>query len=388
MPVDPKQDGRDLGPDSSTLSEAGARTDPDPRDERSPLARSTAVSTAVRAYDDDDDDALADDYDARYERHEKLGEGGMGEVHVCADARIGREVAMKLVRPARGSRPDVRRRFLREARVQGQLEHPSIVPVYDLGRDPSGAAYFTMKRVRGVTLEEVLDALRDGDVEMTAKYTRHKLLTAFSSACLAVHFAHARGVLHRDLKPSNLMLGDFGEVYVLDWGLAKTGLDEERAPISAGSKPVSGDSATSREIIQTGEGAVLGTPGYMSPEQIGGDVEGLDARTDVYALGAVLFEILTLKPLHGHGDANKLMESTIRGVDARPSARAPKREIAPELDDVCVRACALEPRDRYATAREVYDAVEAFLSGDRDVARRRELARDHARAAEIGRAHV
>ena len=349
---------------------------------RSPLARSTAVSTSVPTFADSDDEELADDYDARYARKDKLGEGGMGEVISCADQRIGREVAMKVIRAARGSRPDARRRFLREARVQGQLEHPSIVPVYDLGRDPTGAAYFTMKRVRGVTLEEVLDALATREPGAATKFTRHKLLTAFGSACLAVHFAHARGVLHRDLKPANVMLGDFGEVYVLDWGLAKTGLDEERAPIPDGVKPVSGDSATSSAPIRTGHGSVMGTPGYMAPEQITGDVDGLDTRTDVYALGALLFELLTLAPLHGVDDAKKLMASTLSGADARPSVRAPAREVPPELDAVCACACAVEPRDRFATARDLYEAVESFLSGDRDVERRRELAREHARAAE------
>jgi len=348
-------------------------------DPPSPLARSTAVSTAVRAFAEDDED-LADDYGARYARTEKIGEGGMGEVHLVTDRRIGRDVAMKVIRAARASKPDVARRFLREARVQGQLEHPSIVPVYDLGRDPGGAAYFTMKRVRGVTLEWVLDGLRASESEMAAKYTRHKLLTAFGTACQAVHFAHTRGVLHRDLKPSNVMLGDFGEVYVLDWGLAKTGLDEERAPLSTVDKPISGDSHASPPI-QTGHGAVMGTPGYMAPEQIAGDIEGLDARTDVYALGIILFEILTLQPLHGYGDAKKIMKSTLDGPLARPSLRAPQREIAPELDTICARACAVEMRDRYPTARDLYEALEAFLSGDRDVERRRELARAHAIAA-------
>src|SRR5262249_54753115 len=138
----------------------------------------------------------------------------MGEVHLCRDARIGRRVALKRLRTqgGPGSTPAARARFLREARIQAQLEHPSGVPVYDLGRTPRRREVFTMKRVRGRTLGQIL---RD------AATSRRKLLAAFSSVCLAIHYAHARGVLHRDLKPANLMLGDFGEVYVLDWGLAK-----------------------------------------------------------------------------------------------------------------------------------------------------------------------
>ncbi|MEO6417977.1 MAG: protein kinase, partial [Polyangiaceae bacterium] len=148
-------------------------------------------------------------FSERYAAGELLGEGGMGEVRLIKDGRIGREVAMKVIRPGHGSRSDLRSRFLREARVQGQLEHPAIVPVYDLGVDPNGASYFTMKRVRGMTLEEVLDGLRKRDADATIEYSRRKLLTAFGSVCLAIDFAHARGVIHRDLKPGNVMLGGF-----------------------------------------------------------------------------------------------------------------------------------------------------------------------------------
>ncbi|HEX8793828.1 MAG TPA: serine/threonine protein kinase, partial [Polyangiaceae bacterium] len=135
-------------------------------------------------------DVLADaTFEARYVAGQVLGEGGMGVVRTTLDRRIGREVAMKLVRPGDGSRGDLKARFLREACVQGQLEHPAIVPVYDLARDPEGTLYFTMKRVRGATFEQIVDALRSGDAEATRTYTRHKLLSAFASVCNAVDFA-------------------------------------------------------------------------------------------------------------------------------------------------------------------------------------------------------
>jgi serine/threonine-protein kinase len=348
---------------------------------RSPLAKSTALSTEVEVADPEAELDSDDSFTTRYDPRAKLGEGGMGEVRLCADRRIGREVALKVIQRARASRPEVRRRFLREARVQGQLEHPAIVPVYDLGRDPQGGVYFTMKRVRGRTLEEVIDAIRAGDYETMAHHPRHKLLNAFANVCLAVHFAHSRGVLHRDLKPGNVMLGDFGEVYVLDWGLAKVGLGPERAPLSERSRPVSGDSTLDPAHVQTQDGAVMGTPGYMAPEQIRATVDDLDARTDVYALGAILFELLTLVPLHGMGGAKQLMASTLVGADARPSVRAPDREVPPELEAICVRATAVEPSARFATAREMHDAIDAFVAGDRDVEHRRKLADEHARAA-------
>jgi serine/threonine-protein kinase len=321
-------------------------------------------------------DVLADSaFPLRYATGDTLGEGGMGVVRACVDRRIGREVAIKIVRPGDGSRGDLKARFLREACVQGQLEHPSIVPVYDLGRDPDGTLYFTMKRVRGSTFEEIIDALRAGHAESVRHFTRHKLLSAFASVCHAVDFAHARGVLHRDLKPGNVMLGDFGEVYLLDWGLAKVvGTPEPRLPsgppaIASGSDPGA----------KTVHGATMGTPGYMAPEQVRG--EDVDPRADVYALGAILFELLALEPLHPHRTADEAKASTLAGVDARPSRRAPERDVPPELDTICVEATATAADARTRSARDLVDAVERYLDGDRDLLRRRVLAREHVQAA-------
>ncbi len=325
-------------------------------------------------------DVLADSaFPLRYVTGETLGEGGMGVVRACVDQRIGREVAIKIVRPGEGSRGDLKARFLREACVQGQLEHPSIVPVYDLGRDPDGTLYFTMKRIRGSTFEEIIDALRTGDEGARAQahrqFTRHKLLSAFASVCHAIDFAHARGVLHRDLKPGNVMLGDFGEVYVLDWGLAKVvGAPEPRLP-SGPPAIVSGSDPGAKTV----HGAMMGTPGYMAPEQVRG--EEVDARADVYALGAILFELLALEPLHPHRTADEARASTLAGVDARPSRRAPDRDLPPELDEICVRATEKDPDARTKSARELVDAVERYLDGDRDLLRRRALAREHVQAA-------
>ena len=328
-------------------------------------------------------DVLADSaFPLRYVTGETLGEGGMGVVRACVDRRIGREVAIKIVRPGDGSRGDLKARFLREACVQGQLEHPAIVPVYDLGRDPDGTLYFTMKRIRGSTFAEIIDALTAGEAGDEAarasahrQFTRHKLLSAFASVCHAIDFAHARGVLHRDLKPGNVMLGDFGEVYVLDWGLAKVvGAPEPRLP-SGPPAIVSGSDPGAKTV----HGAMMGTPGYMAPEQVRG--EEVDARADVYALGAILFELLALEPLHPHRTADEARASTLAGVDARPSRRAPERDLPPELDEICVRATEKDPDARTKNARELVDAVERYLDGDRDLLRRRALAREHVEAA-------
>ncbi len=314
----------------------------------------------------------------RYEAAEQLGEGGMGEVLLCRDRQIGRDVAMKVIRAEHMQNPEVRARFEREARVQGQLEHPAVVPVYDLGIRPGGAAFFTMKRVRGLTLEEIIDGLATGDGAIASRYSLRRLLGAFSNVCLAIAYTHARGVLHRDLKPGNIMLGEYGEVHVLDWGLAKIMTTEEGLDAIA---------TDPRFATKTAMGQILGTPGYMAPEQLQGDIESQGPPSDVYALGAILFELLTLEPLHARPTLEAVFSSTLRGADARASARAPHRIVPPELEAVCVRATATRPEDRYSSALEMVEAIERYLDGDRDVERRRALAAAHAaagaRAAEL-----
>jgi serine/threonine-protein kinase len=310
-----------------------------------------------------------------------LGQGGMGEVRVCRDRRIGREVALKVVHEKYAARLDMKERFLREARVQGQLEHPSIVPVYDLARGPDGAPYFTMKRVRGHTLEKIIDALKAGDDEAKKKYSPRKLLAAITSVCLALDFVHARGVVHRDLKPSNVMLGDFGEVYLLDWGLAKI-LGASEVADSPASAVSSQERVTSAPSVLTSAGTLLGTPGYMPREQLVGHLLDIDGRADVYALGAILFEVLTLQRLHGGATIQDVLKSTMDGVEARASVRTPARDVPPELEAICVKATATSPHDRYATAREMSDAIERYLDGDRDLQQRHEMAARHAQNAE------
>jgi len=289
----------------------------------------------------------------RYEVLGVIGSGGMGEVKLCRDRTVGREVAMKVIR--RGDRDSPRRwRFVREARVQGQLEHPAVVPVYDFGVDPQGDLYFTMRRVRGVSLAEVVDALADGDPTTERRWGRRRLLTAFSQVCLAVDFFHMRGGIHRDLKPSNIMLGEFGETYILDWGLVK--LVEAR----------SGDRESlvdASNAATTGHGSVLGTPGYMSPEQLRGEVERVGPRSDVYSLGAILFEVLAREPLHPRTATKEKLLSVLRTDGGRPSQRKKARGVATALDDMVEKATRLEPEDRHLSARAFSEAIEEYLDG-------------------------
>jgi serine/threonine-protein kinase len=299
----------------------------------------------------------------RYLMRTLLGRGGMGEVWLARDVRIERDIAIKLMRRDRNQGDEAVARFLREARVQGRLEHPGIVPVHDLGEHD--APYFAMKRLSGQSLADVLAAHDE------AKWPRRTLLARFIDVCLAVEFAHERGVIHRDLKPANIMLGDFGESYVLDWGLARVS-DAPDSDAIRTSDLVSGDDTT-----HTVAGQMLGTPGYMSPEQMRG--EAVDRRTDVYALGCILHEIVAGAPAVPR---DKTLEVTLSAPCHRPSAA--NADVPPELDDACARATAADVDRRLPTARALADAVQQFLDGDRDLARRKELAQTHAlRAASI-----
>jgi serine/threonine-protein kinase len=296
----------------------------------------------------------------RYRLMEVLGQGGMGEVVLAFDEQIGREVAVKRIRSERPSEEEVAR-FVREARVQGRLEHPAVVPVHDIAVDRAGVPFFVMKRLAGTDMKERLERLREGS-EPDKDGARRTLLRAFVDVCHAVEFAHSRNIVHRDLKPGNIMLGDFGEVYVLDWGIARTlGADEPEGAARA-DEPAGA-------AWETRPGVILGTPGYMAPEQRAGEPAGPAA--DIYALGCILHEIAVGTPLHA-------------GPLAEPDASARRGECPPELDAICERATASDRAARFASARALGGAVEAFLDGDRDLAARRELARHHiaeARAA-------
>jgi serine/threonine-protein kinase len=296
----------------------------------------------------------------------------MGEVVLNLDHRIGRHVARKtLLREASTVRATAL--FVREVRVQGQLEHPSVVPVYDFGVGPNGAPYFTMKRVRGETLGHILERLADGDADYVARFSRHKLLAAFRQVCLAVEYAHTRGVVHRDLKPSNIMLGDFGEVYVLDWGLAKLRSDSTvlSAPSGADDRP-----SGPLDAERTSADDLVGTPAYMAPEQFGRAAHDFDTRQDVFALGAVLYEVLTLGRYRPGATFATLVHTLLREADRpappRPSEVAP--HVAPELDDVCVRALASDPKARLGSAATIAEVIDRYLEGDRDLGARKALA--------------
>lgn len=316
----------------------------------------------------------------RYEQGALLGRGGMGDVHACEDRRIGRTVARKTLRAARGE-VDATSRFIDEARLQGRLEHPAIVPVYDLGTDEDGVPFFTMKRVRGRTLAEILEARR---ADQTGEWSVRRLLGAMSSVALAIDYAHGRGVVHGDLKPQNVMLGRFGEVHVLDWGCASERRDEA-ASGEVGSEVIDVRALFSLCADDTGRGTVVGTPGYLAPEQAQG--RRGEPSSDVYALGAILFEIVVGEPLHRGSTPLSLLVSAMTGVEARPSARAPGLVLPPHLEALIVQALERDP-ERRPTARALATAIERVLDEEagmlvarREAERHVRDAREHARRA-------
>ncbi len=287
--------------------------------------------------------------------------GGIGQVWQAHDGELGRDVALKELLPGRADDKELRARFLAEAQITAQLDHPSIVPVYELVRPRDGDPFYTMPFVRGRTLTE---AARDFHQRRQEGRDRpgelHELLQAFVSVCNALSYAHVRGVIHRDLKGPNVLLGPFGEVLVLDWGMAKVaGAPETTQGATPNVLPVAPGGRSDEQ--DTLPGQLLGTPAYMSPEQALGRVDLIDPRTDVFGLGAILYEVLTGRPPVGGADLVAVLCEASEGkmVPVRQAARwVPK-----PLEAVCHKALAKRREDRYQTAKELAEEVKRWLAG-------------------------
>jgi serine/threonine protein kinase len=317
----------------------------------------------------------------RYLIEGELARGGMGAVLRAVDCDIRREVAVKYMLDARD--PKKQARFVEEAQINGQLEHPNIVPVYDLGIDAQKRPFILMKLIKGRSLKDALDQLRENPKQAEREWSLARLLSVLVNVCHALAFAHSRGVIHRDLKPANIMLGDFGEVYVMDWGLAKVLASGERQPpeeahrtpvlsqgANASRSPSDSKVVTSRdcEVDLTQDGSVLGTPAYMAPEQAAGDINAIDQRSDVYALGALLYELLTLQPpVEREGGQLGVLMQVLEGAIVRPEQRAPARvragKIPRELSAIAMKALAKEKAQRYPDVETFRQDIELFQEG-------------------------
>ena len=302
----------------------------------------------------------------QYRVCELIGRGGMGNVMKVDDPKLARTVALKTMKLGPDATAEERGRFVREATVLARLAHPNIVPIYDLGADGAGSPFYTMKLVRGCTLAAILKNLRGGAPEAVEQHSLDRRLGIFRKVCDALAFAHSKDVLHRDLKPENIMVGEFGEVLVMDWGLAKIlHADEDawsmRQSIVQRSRAAIGPSTMGATLT----GSLLGTPQYMAPEQARGEVETLDARADIYALGAILFHILALRPPVEGKDENEVLTKVVGGqIEPLKGAMASSRSSIPEsLAAVVRKAMALDKSARYQCVGDLQREIEAFQSG-------------------------
>lgn len=325
----------------------------------------------------------------KYEIGEEIAKGGMGRIHRAHDPVLRRDVALKRISGSPQTRH--RARLYEEAQVTGQLEHPNIVPVHDMGLDAEGNLFFAMKMIRGRSLDQVLDGLRDGQEGLRERYSLPRLLHMLEQVCNALAFAHSHGVIHRDMKPGNIMLGDFGEVLVMDWGLAK--LDQVRyrptpedtlrsAPVRASRgrdladlraldqdhahRPIHLPDAiralrNDSRLWGTRHGMIAGTPTYMSPEQARGDASAVDERCDIYSLGAILYEILTLHPPFLAPSESEIVRAVVEGGLLPPRLRAPSRRIPPVLDAIAMKALRRNPEERYRSVLDFQRDLRGFL---------------------------
>lgn len=290
----------------------------------------------------------------RYETLGEIGRGGMGTVNLTVDRSLRRKVALKTLRTENAPKLRQVQRFVDEAQITGQLDHPNIVPIHELGRDANGSFFFTMKWVQGKTLEKLI--FDEGDRRLEPDRLAN-LLRILTKACEAVAFAHSRGVIHRDLKPANIMVGEFGQVYIMDWGVARI------LPSETGrSAEVSLGSIIEREELDT-EGTVVGTPAYMAPEQVEGQHDFVGPRTDVFSLGATLYHILTGQaPYRGPNYYAILMEA-LSCRPAPPEEMVENATLPAELAQITRRAMAPSPDDRFDSVSELQEQIERFLRG-------------------------
>jgi serine/threonine-protein kinase len=323
------------------------------------------------------------DRSARLQLLGEIAHGGMGVVLKGRDVDIGRDLAVKVLLDDHRDNSDLVRRFIEEAQIAGQLQHPGVVPVYELGTFADRRPYFVMKLVKGRTLATLLDARNDPAEDLP------RFLSIFESVCQTVAYAHARGVIHRDLKPSNVMVGSFGEVQVMDWGLAKVlsqgGVADEQTPVAEADASVIQTARADSDASRAG--SVLGTPAYMSPEQARGDINHVDRRSDVFGLGSILCEILTGEPAFTSRDTGAILRKAARAELTGAFARLQSCGVDPELVALARDSLAAGRDDRPRDAAVVAERLTSYLTGMQERLRAAQIARaeERARAEEARR---
>ena len=272
----------------------------------------------------------------RYAYFKTIARGGRSIIQSCKDLHLMRTVCYKSLKAEFSDDAAAQRRFVREARVSAMLQHPNTMPTYELGRDAQGHCYFTMKLVHGYTLREIFD--------FRERYDLSRLIEVVIQVAHALAYAHDHGVVHRDIKPENVLIGPFGEVLVLDWGIALVLPQADAAPSAAGAE-------ADNKAAAVGTGGAEGTVSYMSPEQIRQDAE-LDHRTDIYSLGSVLYEVLAGRPPVVGESFEEILRQTLN-VDAAPPSQFAKTPVPPRLEQICMRCLCKDPARRFETAGEL-----------------------------------
>lgn len=295
---------------------------------------------------------------ARYDDPIHINEGGMKDIYSVQDTTTGRRVALAVLK--KESVDLVKENFLREARITAFLQHPNIMPVYDIGIDDENTPYFTMKLSRGESLQQIINKLRQNKSEYRKKYPLTALIQIFRKVCEAVASAHAKGVIHLDIKPDNIQISNYGEVLLCDWGLSKITNADIEAPESLSDM----DSLDMSEVSSvTRHDEIKGTPGYMAPEQANPRKGRRDSRTDTFALGAVLYSLLTLElPFMGK-TTKDITRKTVRGKMVPPRKRTPNREIPASLEAVVMKAMSRKPVDRYSSADDIIEDIDSWQNG-------------------------
>lgn len=294
----------------------------------------------------------------RYSVIREIARGGMGKVIEVEDNDLRRSVALKVLRKEMLDRKDLVERFLEEAQITGQLEHPNIVPVHEIGVDGRGNLYFTMKLVEGEELSSIIKRLRKNDPSAQQAFPVSRLVDIFIKVCEGVAFAHSRGVIHRDLKPANIMVGRFGEVQIMDWGVAKiVGRKEDTADREVRSDRQDDDAA------RTMAGSILGTPSYMSPEQARGEVNTMGPESDVFSLGVILYELLCLVTPWTAQTSAQVLDQVKSFEPEPPAKRTPERKIPPELEQLAMKCIIKQPHKRVRSAQELIDDLRAWQEG-------------------------